>query len=157
MVDQESRAKAHEISRIAIWDGLCQRIISQPQAEALDKSGDRREEPQVQVLLRLQAFLYGNHTSTVWKDIYVQSDVPKDLHLSKSSPITYGGRGTPKQSRCFKHMDPSLWEDVKHNPKLLLEKIDYKRLLVLKTMRISQLADLGAVTSAFRDYINRPR
>ena len=29
-------------------------------------------------------------------------------------------------------MDPSLWEEVKHNPKLLLEKIDYKRLLVLE-------------------------
>ena len=32
----------------------------------------------------------------------------------------------------FKRMDPSLWEEVKHNPKLLLEKIDYKRLLVLE-------------------------
>ena len=29
-------------------------------------------------------------------------------------------------------MDPSLWEEVHHNPKLLLEKIDYKRLLVLE-------------------------
>ncbi len=29
-------------------------------------------------------------------------------------------------------MDPSLWEEVNHNPKLLLEKIDYKRLLVLE-------------------------
>ena len=32
----------------------------------------------------------------------------------------------------FRRMDPSLWEEVSHNPKLLLEKIDYKRLLVLE-------------------------
>ena len=31
----------------------------------------------------------------------------------------------------FRRMDPTLWEEVAHNPKRLLESIDYKRLVVL--------------------------
>ncbi len=52
-------------------------------------------------------------------------------------------------------MDPSLWEEVKHNPKLLIEKIDYKRLLVLEDDE-EFVNDLESVIKAFREYITRP-
>ena len=52
-------------------------------------------------------------------------------------------------------MDPSLWEEVKHNPKLLLEKIDYKRLLVLEDDD-SFVADLKNIYDIFSKYKDRP-
>ncbi len=56
----------------------------------------------------------------------------KNWLLLKILQIICGGRGILEAELLFKRMDPSLWEEVRHNPKLLLEKIDYKRLLVLE-------------------------
>jgi phosphorylase/glycogen(starch) synthase len=51
-------------------------------------------------------------------------------------------------------MDPSLWDQVAHNPKLLLEKMDYKRLLVLEEDE-EFLAELDKVYTAFKAYMGR--
>ena len=48
-----------------------------------------------------------------------------------------------------------MWDEVKHNPKLLLEKIDYKRLLVLEDDD-EFVADLKKVNELFRAYMDRP-
>ena len=55
----------------------------------------------------------------------------------------------------FRRMDPSLWDEVNHNPKLLLEKIDYKRLLVLEEDE-DFLTDLDKIYEGFKAYISRP-
>ena len=55
----------------------------------------------------------------------------------------------------FKRMDPSLWDEVHHNPKLLLEKIDYKRLLVLEDDD-DFVAELKHVNEIFKAHTNRP-
>ncbi len=153
---REARAKAHEISRIAMWDSLVQHYFT-AYDKALDKSGDRREEPR-----EFAGFVEAAgvpvrkpHQVPVWKDIYVQSDVPERLASLKELANNLWWSWNTEAESLFKRMDPSLWEDVKHNPKLLLEKIDYKRLLVLEDDE-EFIADLGTVTSAFRDYINRP-
>ena len=76
------------------------------------------------------------------------------LHL-KNWQITSGGRGTLRQNHFLKGWIHHLWEEVKHNPKLLLEKIDYKRLLVLEDDD-DFVADLKNVYEIFKAYMNRP-
>ncbi|MCB0798944.1 MAG: alpha-glucan family phosphorylase, partial [Bacteroidales bacterium] len=52
-------------------------------------------------------------------------------------------------------MDPTLWEEVGHNPKRLLESIDYKRLVVLSDDEVF-LDDADRIHREFTEYLARP-
>lgn len=52
-------------------------------------------------------------------------------------------------------MDPSQWDETGHNPKLLLEKMDYKRLLVLEDDD-EFVARLSAIYEQYKTYLRRP-
>ena len=95
------------------------------------------------------------HQVPVWKAIYVQSDVPEKLITLKELPIIFGGHGTLKQNHYSEVWILLFGKKCKHNPKLLLEKIDYKRLLVLEDDD-EFVADLKKVYDEFRAYMNRP-
>jgi len=153
---KEARAKAHEISRIAMWDYLVKYYFSAYEL-ALEHSSDRRGEPRefARFVEAPGLILRKPHQVPVWKDIYVQSDVPEKLtHLKDLSNNLWWSWNSEAES-LFKRMDPSLWESVHHNPKLLLEKIDYKRLLVLEDDD-DFINDLKNVNDLFRTYLNRP-
>jgi len=153
---EEARAKAHEISRIAMWDTLVQHYFT-AYGMALEKSGVRREEPR-----EFAGFIEATgipvrkpHQVPVWKDIYVQSDVPDKLAALKDLANNLWWSWNGEAESLFRRMDPSLWEEVKHNPKMLIEKIDYKRLLVLED-DMEFVGDLEKVTRSFREYLDRP-
>jgi len=151
-----ARKKAHEVSRIALWDTLAEYYFTAYE-QALIKSQERREEPR-----EFAAFIEGPgliarkpHQIPVWKDIYVQSDVPGKLSALKEIANNMWWSWNTEAQDLFHHMDPSLWESVKHNPKILLEKIDYKRLLVLEDDK-KFVTELNRVYQLFRDNIGRP-
>ncbi len=152
----QARKKAHEISRIAMWDNLVKFYFDAYEI-ALTHSSERREEPR-----EFAQFLEGPgiqarkpHQIPVWKDIYVQSDVPDKLAFLKELANNLWWSWNTEAESLFRRMDPSLWEEVHHNPKLLLEKIDYKRLLVLEDDE-EFVADLESVYKVLNDYIRRP-
>ncbi len=153
---QEARAKAHEISRIAMWDSLVEHYFKAYEI-ALEHSTPRREEPRefARFIEAPGIPVRKPHQVPVWKDIYIQSDVPEKLASLNALANNLWWSWNNDAERLFKRMDPSLWEDVKHNPKLLLEKIDYKRLLVLEDDE-EFVADLDKVDKEFRKYMNRP-
>ena len=153
---KEARTKAHEISRIAMWDSLVQYYFTAYE-KALLQSSERREEPRefIRFVEAPGIQIRKPHQVPVWKDIYVQSDVPDKLASLKELANNLWWSWNTEAETIFRKMDPSLWEDVKHNPKLLLEKIDYKRLLVLEDDE-EFVADLEKVTKIFKEYINRP-
>ncbi len=152
----DARKKAHEISRIALWDSLA-RYYFDAYAMALENSKERRKEPrEFAKFVEAQGLkIHKPHQVPVWKDIYVQSDVPERLAALKDLANNLWWSWNIDAEMLFKRMDPSLWESVKHNPKLLLEKIDYKRLLVLEDDE-DFVADLQDVYDAFVAYMNRP-
>ena len=94
------------------------------------------------------------HQIPVWKDIYVQSDVPDKLAILKEMANNLWWSWNTEAESLFRRMDPSLWDDVHHNPKLLLEKIDYKRLLVLEDDE-DYIADLERLYRKFKEYIEQ--
>jgi glycogen phosphorylase/synthase len=152
----EARRKAHEVSRIAMWDTLVQYYFTAYE-KALLGSSDRRDEPR-EFLRFVEAAgipVRKPHQVPVWKDIYVQSDVPERLAALKVLSNNLWWSWNTEAEAIFKSMDPSLWEDVKHNPKLLLEKIDYKRLMILEDDD-EFVAELKKVSEKFRDYFERP-
>jgi len=153
---REAREKAHAVSRIAMWDTFVEHYFT-AYSKALEVSAERREEPRefIRFVEAPGLPVRKPHQVPVWKDIYVHSDVPEKLSSLKSLANNLWWSWNTDAESLFKRMDPSLWEEVKHNPKLLLEKIDYKRLLVLEDDE-EFVADLGKADREFKDYINRP-
>ena len=151
-----SREKAHAVSRIALWDNLVKHYFNAYE-HALIHSSERRDEPRE--FLRFVETpglpVRKPHQVPVWKDIYVQSDVPEKLASLKDMANNLWWSWNSEAESLFKRMDPSLWEDVRHNPKLLLEKIDYKRLLVLEDDD-DFVTDLKNVNELFKTYKDRP-
>jgi glycogen phosphorylase/synthase len=150
-----AREKAHDISRIALWDNLVNYYFTAYDF-ALTQSSDRREEPREFIRFEEspEFHIRKPHQVPVWKDIYVQSDVPEKLSFLKDLANNLWWSWNTEAEHLFKGMDPSLWEEVKHNPKLLLEKIDYKRLLVLEDDD-EFVADLKHVNEMFKAHIDR--
>jgi phosphorylase/glycogen(starch) synthase len=153
---KEARIKAHAVSRIALWDTLVKYYFDAYE-KALNISSERREEPRefIKFVEAPGLLIRKPHQVPVWKDIYVQSDVPEKLSSLKDLANNLWWSWNSEAESLFKRMDPSLWDEVKHNPKLLLEKIDYKRLLVLEDDD-DFVADLQDVKDAFLAYLNRP-
>jgi glycogen phosphorylase/synthase len=153
---KKAREKAHEISRIALWDNLVSYYYDAYEY-ALEQSSERREEPRefVKFVETEGVHIRKPHQVPVWKDIYVQSDVPEKLASLKNLANNLWWSWNSEAESLFKRMDPSLWDEVNHNPKLLLEKIDYKRLLVLEDDD-EFVAELKKVNETFKAYIERP-
>jgi phosphorylase/glycogen(starch) synthase len=152
----EARAKARDISQIAEWDSLVSYYFKAYE-HALEASRDRRGEPRefTRFVESHEIIVRKPHQVPVWKAIYVQSEVPQKLIFLKELANNLWWSWNMDAELLFKRMDPSLWEDVKHNPKLLLEKMDYKRLLVLEDDD-EFVADLRKVYDNFRSYMDRP-
>jgi phosphorylase/glycogen(starch) synthase len=152
---EQAREKAHAISRIALWDNLVDHYLN-AYYQALIQSNDRREEPR-EFLRFVEApglHIRKPHQMPVWKDIYVQSDVPQKLDSLKKLAENLWWSWNSEAEFLFRRMDPSLWDEVRHNPKLLLEKIDYKRLLVLEDDD-EFVADLKHVNELFKAHNDR--
>ncbi len=152
----KARLKAHEVSRIAMWDNLV-RYYFEAYEIALEHSKVRRDEPRefAQLVEAPDLKVRKPHQIPVWKDIYVQSDVPDRLGSLKEIANNLWWSWHSEAESLFRRMDPSLWEEVQHNPKLLLEKIDYKRLLVLEDDD-EFVADLQRIYGEFSKYLGRP-
>ena len=151
-----ARGKAHKISRIAMWDSLIEHYFTAYDT-ALDRIAGKKEGAR-----ELTRFAEATgipvrkpHQIPVWKDIYVQSDVPEKLFFLKELAENLWWSWNNEAESLFKRMDPSLWEIVNHNPKVLLEKVDYKRLLVLEDDE-DFVADVERVHKAYKKYIERP-
>nr|MCU0362955.1 alpha-glucan family phosphorylase [Bacteroidales bacterium] len=151
-----ARSKAHDISRIALWDTLAEYYFTAYE-QALINSDERRGQPrEIAAFAETPGLIVRKpHQIPVWKDIYVQSDVPEKLSALKEIADNLWWSWNDDAEQIFHSMDPSLWENVKHNPKLLLEKIDYKRLLVLEDDD-EFVKELSRVYESFRSYLNRP-
>ncbi|HLN20434.1 MAG TPA: alpha-glucan family phosphorylase [Bacteroidales bacterium] len=152
----EARSKAHEISRIALWENLVDHYFKAYQI-ALEHSDDRRSEPRefVTFIDTPGVSFRKPHQVPVWKDIYIQSDVPAKLSFLNELANNLWWSWNSEAEDLFRSMDPSLWDEVKHNPKILLEKIDYKRLLVLEDDE-DFISELQKVHDLYSAYMERP-
>ena len=88
-----------------------------------------------------------------WKFINVKADIPKELsklaELSRNIWWSWNSGATS----LFKSLDPELWEEVAHNPVLLLEKMSYNRLQELSSDEEVQLK-VDEVYAKFRSYMD---
>jgi glycogen phosphorylase/synthase len=135
MSSQIASEKAHDVSRIAMWDTLVDHYFNAYDI-ALEHTSERREEPRefVTFVETTGQLLRKPHQVPVWKDIYVQSDVPGKLSFLNELANNLWWSWNSAAEDLFRSMDPSLWDEVNHNPKALLEKSITRGSLYLKMM-----------------------
>lgn len=150
------RRDAYETSRIALWDKHIEYYYKAYEI-ALERSAERRSSPRElsAVLLKKDFKPLKPHEVPVWKDIYVQSDIPERLSFIKDLASNLWWSWNPDAEMIFKRVDPSLWEKSDHNPMLLIGNVDYRRLKVLSEDD-GFVAELDRVYSRFREYMDRP-
>jgi phosphorylase/glycogen(starch) synthase len=151
-----ARAKAWEISRIANWNTLF-RYYTDAYQFALENSEERTGQPReyARILETTEVQMRKPFQAPVWKDIYVQSELPERISYLKELSSNLWWSWNSDAEFLFRRMDPTLWEEVGHNPKRLLESIDYKRLVVLSDDEIF-LADSDRIYKEFTTYLARP-
>ena len=152
-----ARKKAHEISRIAMWDTLVEHYWKAYDF-ALTRSSERRGGEPREFARFVEApglVVRKPHQVPVWKDIYVQSAVPEKLGFLKSLAENMWWSWNSEAEELLRSLDPSLWDAVGHNPKLLLEKIDYKRLMVLEDDE-EFIREMKQIEERFTAYMERP-
>ncbi len=151
-----ARDKAWEISRIANWNTLF-RYYTDAYRMAMEESSERREQPReyARILESTELQVSKPRQAPVWKDIYVQSELPERISYLKELSGNLWWSWNCDAEYLFRRMDPTLWEEVGHNPKRLLESIDYKRLVVLADDEVF-LADSDRLYREFTDYMARP-
>ena len=152
-----AREKAHAISRIAMWDTLVEHYFKAYEF-AVAKSAERRGGEPREFARFVEApglTIRKPHQMPVWKDIYVQSAVPEKLRFLKVLSENLWWSWNSDAEALFRSLDPSIWDEVSHNPKLLLERIDYKRLLVLEDDE-EFLAELKVIEEHYNTYMGRP-
>lgn len=153
---EAAREKAWEISRIANWNTLF-RYYMEAYSFALDNSEQRRDQPReyARILEATEVQVRKPFQAPVWKDIYVQSELPERISYLKELANNLWWSWNSDAEFLFRRMDPTLWEEAGHNPKRLLEAIDYKRLLVLADDEVF-LDDSDRIYKEFSDYMARP-
>ncbi len=157
MEDAEvARDKAREISRIANWNTLFH-FYTDAYTFALEKSVDRSGQPRdyARILESTEVQVRKPYQVPVWKDIYVQSELPERIAYLKDLSSNLWWSWNSDAEFLFRRMDPTLWEEVAHNPKRLLESIDYKRLVVLADDEVF-LEDSDRIFKQFKEYLARP-
>ncbi|MEE4117172.1 MAG: alpha-glucan family phosphorylase [Marinilabiliaceae bacterium] len=148
------KKEAHEISRIATWDKLVQ-YYYRAYALALEKSAPRKMEPRMlsESLLKTSYIARKPHEKPVWKDMFIESNIPDKLLALKDISMNLWWSWNPEAKELFSRIDPSLWEETSGNPVMLLSKVDYKRLKVLSDDK-EFLGLLDKVYKDFTDYIS---
>jgi phosphorylase/glycogen(starch) synthase len=154
--EAEARDKAWEISRIANWNTLFH-FYTDAYNFALEKSEDRRDQPReyARILEATEVQVRKPFQAPVWKDIYVQSELPERISYLKELAGNLWWSWNSDAEFLFRRMDPTLWEEVGHNPKRLLEAIDYKRMVVLADDEVF-LDDSDRIYKEFTEYLARP-
>ena len=152
----KARDDAWAVSRIANWNTLYH-FYTEAYNFALDKSEERRDQPRdyIRILEATDLVATKPHQSPIWTDIYVQSVLPERISYFKELACNMWWSWNSEAEFLFRRMDPTLWEEVGHNPRKLIEAIDYKRLVVLSEDEVF-LDDADRIYKEFNEYLNRP-
>ncbi len=152
--ENNARKKAFEISRIALWNNLVDFYFKAYQL-ALEKAGSRIDTFEISAEMKPAPEITEHReiSRPIWKKLYVGSKLPEELEpLNELSKNLWWSWNTEAED-LFKAIDPVLWEECAHNPVTLLEKVDYRKILVLgKDKNFTN--KLNNVYKRFCDYLD---
>ncbi|MBL7903592.1 MAG: alpha-glucan family phosphorylase [Bacteroidales bacterium] len=151
---KKARAKAFEISRIALWDELVGKY-HEAFSVALQKVAGREE------LFRdkrtpdlLMSFPVKRQQTPVWNKVLVKPGIPERFNGLKRLSRNLWWCWNPQATELFRMIDPVQWENLHHNPIALLESLTVKKMQQLEKNEIF-LNKLDHVYEEFEAYMKK--
>ncbi len=88
----------------------------------------------------------------VWKKLFVESNIPEKLAPLKELSRNLWWVWNTEARDLFQTIDAEIWEECEHNPILLLEEVNYQRLLELENDE-EFILKMNQVSSSLQKYI----
>ncbi len=148
-----AREEAFAISRIALWKNLVKHYL-EAYERAAGKVNERFRTLELARQTEQAPFIVPPRmlTSPQWKPLFIESRLPARLKVLEELATNLWWSWYDDAARLWQIIDETLWEETGHNPVLLLERVDYKRLVSLARSK-KFLAHLDRVEKEFRDYM----
>ena len=127
-----AKKQAYDISRIAVWDQLIQYYfeIHDIALKTSQKRYAAFEWPQPGERTYIPPAVTAEE-SPLWRKLFVESSVPEQLEFLKDLSKNLWWSWNPDAVKLWELVDASLWYECENNPIELLEKVNFKRLMVL--------------------------
>jgi alpha-glucan phosphorylases len=94
-----------------------------------------------------------NANSPVWKDVYAQAQLPKELNSLYEMANNLWWSWNHECAKLFKTLDEKLWKSTDGNPVLLLQKLSHQRIEEIISDKIL-MAEIEAIYTLFRAYMD---
>ncbi|MGL5919465.1 MAG: DUF3417 domain-containing protein, partial [Bacteroidales bacterium] len=98
---------------------------------------------------------FSNANTPRWRDAVVKSSLPAKLEKLREISENLWWVWNYEAKDIFESIDPTLWENTKNNPVLLLKSLSYDRLMEVSEDK-SILDRIESVYKKFKEYINTP-
>lgn len=159
-MDQEARENARneafDISRTARWKNLAT-FYTETYEKALLKVNERFQT--LNFILPTQptpsAPLFPRLNQPNWASLYIDNKIPERLTALEELANNLWWMWNSEAEKIWESLDARYWETCGHNPLLLLEHLDYKKLLKLEKDE-KFLTRLDQVYTKFKAYIKTP-
>ncbi len=150
----QARDEAYDISRIALWKNLVEHYL-EAYRKAVEKVNERFRSLDLARQTEQAPFIVPPKmlTKPQWKPLFVESRLPSRLKVLEELSSNLWWSWYDDAGALWRAVDEALWEETGHNPVMLLEKVDYKRLISLARSR-KFLAHLDKVEGEFRKYMD---
>ncbi len=149
---RESRKKAFEISRTALWENLIEHY-REAYSVALSKVEQRVdtfvETERVEQLPKVEVAL-GQTPS--WSKVVIQQNIPEKLKGLESLSKNLWWCWNQDAIDLFESIDAELWEESEYNPIVVLERLSYEKMLKLEKDK-NFTARLKSVVDRFNAYM----
>jgi glycogen phosphorylase/synthase len=151
------RQEAAQISAIALWTNLLdnyylayEKAITQLLQRYIPPAEPEIPDQIPQIFKVQEAF------EPKWNNLVVQKNLPEKLKPLESLSRNLWWTWNHEAEDLFSEVDPEVWEKVRQNPVLLLEKVKYKRYMELEK-NSAFLKRMKRVYDKFLAYVKAPK
>jgi len=150
---QYLRAKAFELSQIALWKNFISFYTSaydMALRKAEERSGQLIEKEEIEQIPHVDKFNLISQPK--WKRLLVQKNIPERLAALEELSKNLWWSWNYEAEELFESIDPTIWGESEKNPIIFLEMISYNRLLKLESDK-QFLEKLKEVHEKFQKYM----
>jgi len=145
------KENAREVSTIALWENQL-KYYKKAYAIALDKLVGNLGKFQVIKEDNIACRTVQLRSVPSWSPVTIQKQLPQRLNFLEVLSRNLWWSWNQQARKVFSGIDPNLWREVEKNPIVLLDKIPYKKYIVLEKNK-AFLEQLDKVEASFNHYM----
>ncbi len=154
---KKSGESAKKLSKLALWKNLFKNYVEAYKIAA-EKGEKRHKEIGEYINYQYEDVKFEELDSKQpkWKKIFIKPNLPENINFLEVLAKNIWWTWQKDAIGLFEYVDTKLWETTKHNPVLLLEKLNMRQLQKLSKDEIF-LAKLHQIENKFNAYMAAPK